>query len=416
MIHQAHNIPWNFLARNFVYRYECQQSEYQTNLLPTKTNNLVNDLQYFSKRFHRTLQEHCTVERAKHLKVHRPMENEEEVFSVEIADRIKRILEQSKQTGAHTCSPRAIEKRKMKDWLALVDSEPRLRPWRQTPYDVLEPFKILIFLNEMRSVLRIAAHPLIAIRDTHHRGYWDEKDFGMKSFFYLPLMSYLCLNILLTKPELYDNDTKKDHVQFPIQGMTIVPDESFLDYRLTYAYQLTLLYCTDAMTQTLPHQAFFGLSHSAMERPYDLIRFTKKCGTMSFANLKSALGSSSYPVHGHDIDEVIWILQQMGLPTELCLTVIDFAEYKPSRRIVVVDDPLHHHNALELRKYLTYCWQLLVRSELLSTSIGMEINWELTVETCIKRLFAGSMQGIFGSRILDDTRWVLQWNEAHGYV
>lgn len=218
MVHQAHNIPWDLLARNFVYRYECRQSEYQTNLFPTKTNNLANELQYFCKRFYRTLQEHCTVERAKTLKAHRPIENEEEVFSAEVADRIKRIFEQSKQPGAHTCSPCAIEKRKMKDWLAIVDSEQRIWPWRQTPYDVLEPFKILILLNEMRSVLQIAAHPSIAIRDTHHRGYWDEKDFGMESFFYLPLMSYLCLNILLTKPELYDKNVKKRICPVPDSG------------------------------------------------------------------------------------------------------------------------------------------------------------------------------------------------------
>lgn len=397
MAHQAHNIPWRLLADNFGYRYELKQSYCQTNLFPNKKNNLEKDVRYFSKAFCQTLEEHSDIERAKYPDVFHPPEDDEDVFSEATADRIKRALQYNEGKALETCSMRALDNRKMSSWLEFM--WPR-RPFEGNArnylsYDQIEVIKVLILRNEMEPVLQIIAHPSVKLDPAWERWFNVERDYGLKSLFYLPLMSYLCLNMLLQKPELYDDTAKTRHIQSPVPGTTVVPDESFLDYRLTRAYQMTVLYCTNATRQSLPHQAFFGLSHSTRERRWDFLEtFSKQCGTMPFTKFKSVLGvSPEYPAHPNDVDGIIQTLKEKGLPTELCLTVIDFVDFTPSRRSLVVDDPLHHDNASELRKYLTYCWQLLIRANIVMRSRSLNIDWSNAVEWCIQRLFVAPIRG-----------------------
>jgi hypothetical protein len=365
-------------------------------------------VRYFVNAFCRTLEEHSDIERAKYPQVFHPPEDDEDVFSEATADRIKRALQYSAEKAPETCSTEALDNRKMSSWLEFM--------WIRTSsrtvlsYDQIEIIKVLILHNEMEAVLRLLAYPSVDLGPAWERWFDVEIDYGLKPLFYLPLMSYLCLNMLLQKPELYDDAAKTRHIQSPVPGTTVVSDESVLDYRLTRAYQMTVLYCTNATRQSLPHQAFFGLSHSTRGRPHAFLdTFSKQCGTMSFAKFKTALGvDPEYPAHPKDIDEVIQVLKGKGLPMELCLSVIDFVGLTPSRRSLVVDDPLHRDNASELRKYLTYCWQLLIRANMVMRSKGLEIDWSLAVNWCIRRLFVVPMQGILPK---DVPPWRREWGE-----
>ncbi|OBT85276.1 hypothetical protein VE02_06501 [Pseudogymnoascus sp. 03VT05] len=71
---------------------------------------------------------------------------------------------------------------------------------------------------------------------------------------------------------------------------------------------------------------------------------------------------------------VTWYLEQKGLPLEVALEVLDHVEYIPRRRLPISDDPLHPENAEELRKYLKYCWRLLIGRNVLVKGTGGEIN------------------------------------------
>jgi hypothetical protein len=88
-----------------------------------------------------------------------------------------------------------------------------------------------------------------------------------------------------------------------------------------------------------------------------------------------------------DIPLVIDYLRKTRLPTELILYVLELAEYVPRRRLVVPDDPLHVQNGIELRKYLNYCWQLLVRCDVLAKACGKPFIWEYHVNECIMLLW-----------------------------
>lgn len=95
-------------------------------------------------------------------------------------------------------------------------------------------------------------------------------------------MSYICLNVLGQKLELYDAATRTRYIRLQRRGVPVYPDECFLDYRLTRAYQLTLIHCGEATTHTLPRQASFRLSHDLNN---DM--FHRQCGHMLFATLRT---------------------------------------------------------------------------------------------------------------------------------
>jgi hypothetical protein len=76
-------------------------------------------------------------------------------------------------------------------------------------------------------------------------------------------------------------------------------------------------------------------------------------------------------------------LHQKGLPTELILEVLSLTDYSWKRRTPIADDPLHPDNSHELRKYLNYCWKLLMRCDLLAKETGNCIDWETEVTDCI---------------------------------
>ncbi|KAJ5904916.1 uncharacterized protein N7473_001832 [Penicillium subrubescens] len=383
MTHQAHNLPWKVLSDNFIYRYKYRRNDYLTNLFSQDAPQTPKDLRYFAMAFSRTIEEHSNVERAKYSEVYDPPKDHEEVFSKATAEKIQRTLQHSQERGGSICSMEALDDRRMQSWSTFMDYYPGSGVYRP-PYEVLEPLKILLLRNEMDTVLRISSHPSVNLYTAWETHFDDESDYGLKGLFYPALISYLCLNVLLQKPELYDDDAKKSYLQCPERGLPVFPEESFLDYRLTRAYQLMILNCAETTTQTLPYQAFFGLSQ---ERTYAYRASRYQCGRMSFAQLKSAANMDGYRPHRDDIAEVIQTLQQKGLPTELCLTIIEFAKYTPTRRIVRADDPLHKDNVKELRKYLTYCWQLLVRGDMLMKSKNDKIDWKFTVEYCIWTLF-----------------------------
>jgi hypothetical protein len=87
-----------------------------------------------------------------------------------------------------------------------------------------------------------------------------------------------------------------------------------------------------------------------------------------------------------DIPVVVNYLGVKGLPPELALTILEFAEYVPYGRLDIADDPLHSDNEMELRRYLSYCWQLLVRCDMLAKASGKVISWINEVKEVIWQL------------------------------
>lgn len=395
MAHQAHNIPWKSLADNFNYRYEFKRLKspgYMTNLFPIERKNFDKNLQYFCKAFSRTLEEHTQAERPKHAELIPPLDDDEEIFSRATARKIEGILSQGTGKVLNDAYKRLLNERSIISWFNHMENWGSKVP----TYEQIEIMKCLIMLGEIQPVLQVLSRDTVRIYSIWTAYPCDKDDYGLKRLFNLALSSYITLNVLLQKPELYDDVAKRGHIKDPIPGWTVVPDESYIDYRHTFAYQRTVLECTDTRTQALPHRAFLGFSHKQKERnPKYLLQMAKLCGTMRLPEFEAALGiDSKYAPDKNDTSEVMQILQRKNLPTELCLTVMEFADYSPARRSLISADPLNHQNAQELRKYLTYCWQLLIRANIVTESFSRimdwensKIDWEIQVEKCVRRLF-----------------------------
>lgn len=82
-----------------------------------------------------------------------------------------------------------------------------------------------------------------------------------------------------------------------------------------------------------------------------------------------------------DVDEVRGMLGRKGLPAELALDVTELAGYEVPRR--VPHDPLHPLNRNDLARYLKYCWQILIRCDMLAKALDIKLHWKSLVADCI---------------------------------
>lgn len=67
--------------------------------------------------------------------------------------------------------------------------------------------------------------------------------------------------------------------------------------------------------------------------------------------------------------------------------ILEFADEKPYRRTSIPNGPLHPSNAAELEKYLSECWMILVRVDMLAKMVGAMFEWESLVMDAIQSLW-----------------------------
>lgn len=73
------------------------------------------------------------------------------------------------------------------------------------------------------------------------------------------------------------------------------------------------------------------------------------------------------------------LLYANRLPTELVDDVMDKADYTVKRRLAYPHDPFHGGNAEELRKYLKFCWRVMVDCNMMADALGPRIEWEWSI-------------------------------------
>jgi hypothetical protein len=195
------------------------------------------------------------------------------------------------------------------------------------------------------------------------------------------LLPYICLNVIHCFPETWD----------PASGRT---DNK--DYRRMRIYQYMLKQCTMAdLTSEVtayPHRRFFGIADDQFSSTSDVGLPNKNSihpyGVMSFDKFLTCDNPRIVPAPAPaDVPVVRQILRSMGLPMELVLDIMELAEYEPRGRLQVPNDPFHPANREELDKYLKYCWQVLVRCDMMGAAIGMAIPWRKVVSDVMVRLF-----------------------------
>lgn len=401
MAHQAHSIPWQTLADNLKFMHCNPRNHGITNMYLRKRVNQDKELQYFANGFARALTDYATVERMKYKLFPIPPEPDERVISEAAVRNMAATVSGYKrgETGEsdssvepktalseYECTPRRF----------ISDTYPCEGDMNHLLSECCEQTKTMLMYGEMDALFRLAAHT-----DVRFHRLWDgdiyanSAGFGLKMLMDVMLQAYLCLNVFLMKPELWDSTSRVTFLKAEEDAHRTTFSHEVYDYRLTAAYQRMLVCCTGIPygayyheTHTYPHREFFGVPRGLFRHsdPYQGQKIGKP-GTGRVADLAERDFRNSHLASKADVETALTILRRKGMSTELALQVLHWAQYRPMGRLWRRDDPLHVENAHELKKYLSFCWKILVRIDMLVRECGKKLDWESEVADAMCLLF-----------------------------
>ncbi|KAJ8118104.1 hypothetical protein OPT61_g844 [Boeremia exigua] len=399
------DISWQTLADNVKFMHCNPRNRGITNLYLRKKPNQDKELQYFASGFARALSTYAQVERKKYVASPIPPELDERVIPEEAVRKMARTvlhykgqldeLHESNFSNAlslYECTPRRF----------VSDTHPCEGDMFHGLRDCCEQTKTMLIYGEMNSLFHLAAHP-----EVRFYRLWDEdiyanaNGFGLNKLKDSMLQAYICLNIMVLKPELYDPTSRQAFLQAEMNAHRTTSDPNLYDYRLTAAYQRMLLCCTGVPcapnyceAHTYPHREFFGIPRGMLLFNHWYAR-RKQCqpGTVRIGDLAEEEFRGVHLPSKADVEIVLDCFRKKKLPTELALQILDMAEYKPIGRLWIREDPLHVANAEELKKYLSFCWKVLVRINMLVEECGKSLDWESEVADAICTLLGLSKSG-----------------------
>ncbi|PVH95691.1 hypothetical protein DM02DRAFT_507128, partial [Periconia macrospinosa] len=385
MAHQAHAIPWQTLADNLKFTPASARYLGITNLYPRSKPGQAKQLQHFARVFARVLCEYAAIERKKYAAEYTPPRDDEVIISdtsfrnIEnvVKEYMKEVVERFPELENDLLPQR---ERTIKPWIAASR-------WNSChPADSLletdELLRTLVLRGEMDTLFRIASHPQVRLDILWLEGRkfaFDVGGYGLCELKESALLAYICLNVFYLKPELYDPTMRSRMLNAKSQrkNQTPLPPDTY-DYRLTAAYQQTLVSCTGTGypyahygAHKIPHREFFGVpygTYTSQPHWYTLTPYTIPPSPFGKSTLRDLVDKNfpyKYIPSKADVRLVISLLRTRGLPTELALQILDLAAYVPRGRLRIREDPLHAENADELKKYLGYCWIILVRIDML---------------------------------------------------
>ena len=173
---------------------------------------------------------------------------------------------------------------------------------------------------------------------------------------------------------------------------------------------------------TYPHRQFFGIDDKQFPGDQPLYKNkshwlywvgrtgTSDCrvepyGRVPIQEFLSLDSSTGYQPSVSDMGVLRWMLCRKGLPVELALDIMELAGYKPKRRLEIPHDPFHPSNREEFSRYLTYCWQIIVRCDMMGKALGMEIRWQEFVADILFLFFDYQVPRRYGGADKPWGRW-----------
>lgn len=252
---------------------------------------------------------------------------------------------------------------------------------------------MLLLYGEMDTVLRVCAIPDVGLGD-----WWSVAqcycgvsttskvsldpiklisskpyDAGWDQICYRALSPYIALNLIYCFPETWDDASGRTEEK---------------DYRLMWIFQRAVKDCISygntSQIASYPHRQFFGIEVRQLE--WSLRNLCGKVPYKTFLNGGRVTPQRPTP---SAVFEVQQILRSKGLSVELILDILEKAEFEPGNgRLKVPHDPFHPENREELAKYLRYCWELLVRCEMMANALGMDIPWAEVLHTAMVELLS----------------------------
>lgn len=424
MAHQAHAIPWQILADNLVYLHCSPRNHGITNLYLRKTKDPQQEKQirHFVRGFARALSAYSTIERTKYAPDPTPPELDEILISDAAVNKMAKTVLQYKADDGKFTKPSSLDsiltpcERSAK--IFVYSTMPGEGDMFHQMRETCEQTKALLMYGEMDTLFRLAAHPRVWFSRMWSEEEWaNSHGFGLSKMLDAALQAYICLNVVTLRPELYDDPSREAYILAESAAGRNTYGKEEYDYRLTAAYQTMLLTCTGLPygcccdAHTFPHREFFGVRRGQYRESYDATQYGRwqrnHLGTQRVEELAHSTFQGVHVPSKVDVVAVLNMLGTKGLPTELALQILDAAGYAPVGRIPIKDDPFHAANAEELKKYISYCWKLLVRLEMLYTESihGLTLDWEAEVSRTLCRLFNMPGRSLFSGVFKEDHPW-----------
>ncbi|KAF2639275.1 hypothetical protein P280DRAFT_519467 [Massarina eburnea CBS 473.64] len=401
MAHQADVLPWQSIADHFRFVYSNQKHRGRTNLYPASKPGQGEQLQNFARVFATLVNESVSQERERYAKDVTPPAEDEVFIQDSTARRIAKTVASYKApdmlSTPQDTKDRTLtnEERRLSHWLSSLNKikhEDRL-------YDSVHPLelrecvellKTLLLYGEMEPLLRLASHPDVDLRSIWTFP-WQNNNYGWTDVKNCALMSYLCFNIFLAKPELWDPVARTKRLGEMKQKYGLAYTEQMYDYRNTKGYQRMLLRCTWTRRNNYdvsahPHRDFLGIQKDMITTPSWSQLAMLRVGMGPPSSFVDARYRSWYVPTASDVSLVLSFLKTK-VPTELALQILADADFTPKRLIPVPNDPLHVDNSVQLHTYIGYCWKVLVRVEMLLNANGSWADWEHEVTDALFELF-----------------------------
>ena len=187
-MHQGHNIPWDLVTSNFEFRENDRRFTPPFSGLVSKNKpNASQELKHFIRKFAQAIRTFSDTERAKYPEVNLHIEGN--IFSDELKEKYPEYLNDENQRIEYwiqSAKPRFV-----------YTSEGKLKEDVGIEYgtgngDLADVVKILLYENEMSTLLMMAHHPKIPIASLHNLS-WGHH-FGFSRVMESALRAYLFFN------------------------------------------------------------------------------------------------------------------------------------------------------------------------------------------------------------------------------
>ncbi|KDR65864.1 hypothetical protein GALMADRAFT_260068 [Galerina marginata CBS 339.88] len=225
-MHQGHNIPWDTISTNFKFSREDKRfTPPLTGLMSRDKPGAQNELRHFIKKFTAAIRTFSDTERAKYPATFTPLSSGN-LFTDELREKHSEYLTEHNQ--------------RIEYWIASaqwnVSEDGTSQPTYNTGQaELAEVVKVLLYENEMETLLMLANHPLIplaSLRNLH----WGHH-FGFSRVMESALRAYLFFNVA--------------------EATGILENGSYASMRYEYASLLSELSGgMDYPAQQIPHQKF----------------------------------------------------------------------------------------------------------------------------------------------------------------
>nr|GAT43662.1 predicted protein [Mycena chlorophos] len=200
-MHQAHNVAWESLSSNLVFVKDNRRVNPHRTDLFAKADAPRGQLSHFARTLQSTILEFSATERAKYpSKDEFPAPSEGKVFSDAI---LSEYCDLSYSSVTKKTQP-------LENWLGRAHRQGgAAAPSYSTSHgDLADVVKVLLAENQTETLMMLANHPGVPLKDLHHLS-WGHS-FGWSHASDWALTAYIIFNILLSKPELLENGRYKE--------------------------------------------------------------------------------------------------------------------------------------------------------------------------------------------------------------